>query len=54
MRSFKTLEQDANKNLLRDLAVFFWAACVIGTTFLNVAFSIAPQAMTHFLKVLMA
>lgn len=54
MRSIQTLEQEDNKNPLRDLAVFFWATCVIGTTVLNIAFSVAPQTMTHLLQVLMA
>lgn len=54
MRSLKSFEQEYKTGLLRDLAVFFWAACVIGTTLLNVAFSVAPQAMLHLLQVLMA
>jgi hypothetical protein len=58
MRYYRSFEehniQPRKSTMLRDIAVFFLAFCVIGTTLLNVAFTLAPIPMTHLIKAIMA
>lgn len=54
MRSTHMFIEEEKTSPLRQLAVFFWTLAVIGTTLLNIAFTLAPRAMTHLVQVLMA
>lgn len=54
MRSAKMFEFETKKTPLHHMVVFFWAFAVVGTTLLNIAFSLAPVAMTQLLQSLMA
>ena len=54
MRTADTFEFDDRKSVIRLLVIFFWAFCVVGTTMLNLAFSLMPQVMTQLVRHLMA
>lgn len=54
MGSIVVLKKESNRSFLRNIMVGGCSLIVLGTTLLNLAFSLAPETMMHVVRALIA